>query len=344
MKNKTPFVSIIILNLNRKKELLKCLKSIKTQTYNNYEIIIIDNASIDGSIEEISKKYNDIKIYKTKKNLGTSYTRNAGVNFSKGELIWFLDNDVSLENKNTLQNLIQLFNNKTEIDGIGGEAKIDNNEKTIATKRLKLFNNGLTKGYFYRSELNKEISVEVLPTCNLLIKKKIINKIGGFDDFYFFYLEDIDLTYRATKGGFKLFVSHKCSVIHHFSELSRFKNHFIAKRNRIYFILKNYNIFFIFLLPILDFFYVINFDNLKRIYSKFFQNQKYYKNLVNDSKKKISFKNILDTFKITLITLFSIINSYIYIPFYIFKYSFRSRRNINYLKKVNTRDFKKINI
>ena len=109
MKNKNPLVSIIILNLNRKKDLMSCLKSLKKQSYNNYEIIIIDNASIDGSVDEIRKKYRKIIIYKTKKNLGTSYTRNAGAKFSKGELIWFLDNDISLKDKNVLKNLIKLF-------------------------------------------------------------------------------------------------------------------------------------------------------------------------------------------------------------------------------------------
>ena len=216
MKNKNPLVSIIILNLNRKKDLMSCLKSLKKQSYNNYEIIIIDNASIDGSVDEIRKKYRKIIIYKTKKNLGTSYTRNAGAKFSKGELIWFLDNDISLKDKNTLKNLIKLFNNNIEIDGIGGEAKINKNRKTTATKSLKLFRNGLTKGYFYKSKISKLIPVEVLPTCNLLIKKKIVNKIGGFDHFYFFYLEDLDLTYRIFKKGYNMYLIKKCPVIHYF--------------------------------------------------------------------------------------------------------------------------------
>ena len=235
-----------------------------------------------------------------------------------------------------------MFNNNIEIDGIGGEAKINKNRKTTATKSLKLFRNGLTKGYFYKSKISKLIPVEVLPTCNLLIKKKIVNKIGGFDHFYFFYLEDIDFTYRATKKGYKLFVSHKCSVIHNFSEISRFKNHFTAKRNRIYFILKNYNIYSVLLLPFFDFLYIFNFDNIKRIYSKFFQNQKNYRSIIKENEKNISFTNILNTFKIASITLFSIINSYIYIPIYILKYSFGYRRNINYLKEINIQDFNKI--
>ena len=208
MNKNLPLVSIVILNLNRKLDVLNCLKSIDSQIYNNYEIILIDNASNDGSVEEIKKTFPKVIIYKTSKNLGTSYTRNAGVNFSKGELIWFLDNDTYLKDIYTLQNLVQLFIDDPKIDGIGGEAKINSNNEIIGTKKLQLFPNGLTKGYFYENNENKKIYAEVIATCNFLVKKEAFKKVGGFDHFYFFYLEDIDLTYRLTKNGFKLFVYH----------------------------------------------------------------------------------------------------------------------------------------
>ena len=136
MNKNLPLVSIIILNLNRKIDLLKCIKSIDSQTYENYEVILIDNASTDGSIEEVKKLFPKVIIYKTLKNLGTSYTRNAGVIFSKGELIWFLDNDIYLKDIHTLKNLVQLFIDDPKVDGIGGEAKINNNNEIIGTKKL----------------------------------------------------------------------------------------------------------------------------------------------------------------------------------------------------------------
>lgn len=330
----------MILNLNRKFDILKCLYSIQAQTYKNYEVIIIDNASTDGSIEEIKKKFSEVIIFKTIKNLGTSYTRNAGVNFSKGDLIWFLDNDTYIPEVHTLNNLVQLFIDDTSIDGLGGEAEINKNNEIIGTKKLKLFSNGLTKGYFYRNEKYKKISVNVIATCNLLIKKDAFEKVGGFDHFYFFYLEDIDLTHRISQSGFNLYVYHKCPVVHNFSESSRFNNHFKSKRNRIYFILKNFGIKNIIFLPLYDLFYIVNLDNLKRIYKKIFHNQKNYNNLVKSDKKKISLINIFNTLKIVSITVLSIITSYIYIPIYFFKYSFKLRRKINFLKKIDNNDFR----
>ena len=340
MNKKRPLISIIILNLNRKFNVLNCLNSILAQTYKNYEIILIDNASTDGSVEEIKKKFPGVIIFKTIKNLGTSYTRNAGVNFSKGDLIWFLDNDTYIPEVHTLNNLVQLFINDPSIDGIGGEAEINKNNEIIGKKILKIFPNGLTKGYFYRNEKYKKISVQVIATCNLLIKKNAFEKIGGFDDFYFFYLEDMDLTYRLSQNGFNLYAYHKCPVMHNFSESSRFNNHFKSKRNRIYFIQKNLGIKNILFLPLYDLFYIVNLDNLKRIYKKFFHNQKYYNNLVTSEKKKFSLINIFDTLKIVSIIVLSILTSYIYIPVYFFKYSFRLRRKINFLKKIDNNDFK----
>ena len=328
-----------MLNLNREFDILKCLYSIQAQTYKNYEVIIIDNASTDGSIIEIKKKFPEVVVFKTIKNLGTSYTRNAGVKFANGELIWFLDNDTYLPEIHTISNLVQLFIDDPSIDGIGGEAEINKNNEIVGTKKLELFPNGLTKGYFYQNEKYKKISVKVIATCNLLIKKEAFEKVGGFDHFYFFYFEDIDLTYRISQSGFNLYVYHKCPVVHNFSESSRFNNHFKSKRNRIYFILKNLSIKNIIFLPLYDFFYIVNLDNLKRIYKKFFHDQKNYNNLVKRDKKKISLINIFETLKITSITLLSILASYIYIPIYFFKYSFRLRRKINFLNKINNDDF-----
>ena len=239
-----PLVSIIIVNLNRKKELTNCIESLNFQNYKNYEILLIDNNSVDGSAEYINSKFPNTHIYKTSKNLGTSYTRNAGVNFSNGELIWFLDSDTYLNDENVLLNLVNKFTNNNEIDAIGGEAILNEKNEVLGTKKLALYPNGMTKGYLDNSDMKTK--VEVLATCNLMIKRKAIENVGGFDHFYFFYLEDLDLTYRIFKKGYKMYLIEKCPVIHYFSEKSRFKNHFQAKKNRIYFIIKNFSILNIF--------------------------------------------------------------------------------------------------
>ena len=336
-----PLVSIIIVNLNRKKELTKCIESINFQNYKNFEILLIDNNSDDGSIESIKSKFTNTLIYKTSKNLGTSYTRNAGVNFSNGELIWFLDSDTYLSDENVLLNLVNKFLINSEIDAIGGEAIINEKNQVLGTKKLVLYPNGMTKGYLDNSDIKNK--VEVLATCNLMIRKKTIEDVGGFDHFYFFYLEDLDLTYRVFKEGYKMQLIEKCPVIHYFSEKSRFKNHFQAKKNRIYFIIKNFSILNILFLPIYDLVYLLNFDNLNRIYKKLFQDKKLENKNFKIMPKKFSITNVVYTIKISLITVISMLFSYIYIPYYLIKYFSHRKIKINFLDLINNEDFIIIN-
>lgn len=337
MKNNQPLVSIIIVSLNRKSDLSNCIESLNSQTYKNYEVLLIDNNSEDGSTEFIKSKFPSTKVYKTFKNLGTSYTRNAGVKFSKGELIWFLDSDVYLKDDNVLFNLIEKFTSENEIDGIGGEAILNDKDEIIGTKKLILYPNGMTKGYLDTS--NQKSKVKIITTCNLLIKKKIIEDVGGFDHFYFFYLEDIDLTFRIYKKGYKIYLMEKCPVIHYFSETARLKNHFIAKRNRIYFIIKNFNIFNIFILPFYDLFYILSLDNLKRIFRKIFQDYKIENHNIKILPKKFSFINILYTLKITTIIILSMIFSYLYIPYFLIKHIMQKNIKINFLELIKKEDF-----
>lgn len=334
-----PKVSIIITSLNRKKELLKCVKTIYSQKYKNFEIIIIDNGSSDGTSNIIKKKYPKVRLFKTIKNLGTSYSRNAGVSFSKGKIIWFLDSDTYLYDKNTLSSLISKFFQNKKIDVIGGEGVLKN-QKIIGAKILKLYSNGMTKSFLIKN-IDK-IRINVAATSNLIMRKDIFLNVGGFDHYYFFYLEDIDLTYRIFKKGYKMYSFSNMSVLHYFSKKSRFKNHFSAKRNRIYFIMKNFGILNILILPISDLKYLLNYDNLKRFFLK--SNIKLNKNYSKKTNviRNFTFMNLFLLIFDSVVVILSMIYSYIYIPIYLFKFSFYKNKNNNYIKNINKKEFEEI--
>ena len=328
-------VSIIIVSLNRKKELLKCIKSISEQSYKDFEILLIDNNSNDGSCEIIKSTFPDTKIYKTKKNLGTSYTRNAAINFSSGNLIWFLDSDVYLLNKDVLKNLIKKFNSDPKIDAMGGEAMLDDKYNIIGTKKLELYANGMIKGFMVNNI--KNTNVKVLATSNLIVKSSIIKEIGGFDHFYFFYLEDLDLTYRIFKKGYKLHLINECPVIHYFSNTTRFKNYFLANRNRIYFLVKNFSLLNVIFLPILDLIYIFNLETLKRILNKA-NNNSNIKYQISSSNKKFSLINFLLILKNAFLIFASMLFSYIYIPYYLTIIILKTHKK-NFLEMINNEDF-----
>ena len=333
---KSPLVSIIIVSLNRKNELFKCINSISEQTYKDYEVILIDNNSNDGSCEIIKSTFPKTKIYRTQKNLGTSYTRNAAINFSSGDLTWFLDSDVYLKNKDVLKNLVKKFNEEIKIDALGGEAILDNKYEVIGTKKLVLYPNGMIKGYPLKDET--DTNVKVLATCNLMVKSSIIKEIGGFDHFYFFYLEDLDLTYRIFKKGYNLHLVSECPVIHYFSNKTRFQNYFLANRNRIYFLIKNFSLLNIIFLPVLDLFYIFNLENFKRILNKS-KNDKYLKYQTNNIKWNFSLSNFFSTLKNAFLISISMIFSYVYIPYYLMMIIFKKDKK-NFLEMIKNDDFK----
>ena len=246
-----------------------------------------------------------------------------------------MDSDVYLLNKNVLKNLVKKFNSDPKIDAMGGEAMLDDKYNIVGTKKLELYANGMIKGFMVNNI--KNTNVKVLATCNLIVKSSIIKEIGGFDHFYFFYLEDLDLTYRIFKKGYKLHLINECPVIHYFSNTTRFKNYFLANRNRIYFLVKNFSLLNVIFLPILDLIYIFNLETLKRILNKT-NNNSNIKYQISSSNKKFSLINFLLISKNAFLIFVSMLFSYIYIPYYL-AIIFLKMHKKNFLEMINNEDF-----
>lgn len=330
-------LSIIIVTLNRKEEIVKCIETILKQDFKDYEIIVIDNDSSDGTSNIIKTKFPSVRLYKTNKNMGTSYTRNAAINFSIGENLLFLDSDSYLSGNKTLSDMIKKLSG--EIHALGGESIINENNEIIGKKKIILNPNGMIKGYT-QNDKNFD-KVEVLATCNLLTKKKYIEDIGGFDHYFFFYLEDLDLTYRMHKKGLNLYLLDECKIIHYFSSNTRFTNYFKSHRNRVYFLIKNFNILNILILPILDLFYFLNIDSIKRIYKSLHENKEIENYRIKGIKKRFGFQNLVYTMKKFFLISFSILFSYLYIPYYLIIRN-KIKQKKNFLSLIDKNDFTKI--
>lgn len=237
-------ISIVIPNYNGIKYLKDCIDSIKKQIYTNYEIIIIDNASSDDAYNWIE---NDISIIfkRLDKNYGFSRAVNEGIYLSKGEHILLLNNDTVLEsdflekiveymvlNKNIFaisSKMIQ-YNNPELIDDVGDEYTV--------------------LGWAYKVGDGKNISEysekrEVFSACAgaALYRKEVFERIGYFDESFFAYMEDVDISYRARIYGYKNIYCPNAKVYHIGSATSGSKyNSFkvkLAARNNIYVPYKN---------------------------------------------------------------------------------------------------------
>ena len=104
----TPLVSVITLNWNRKKDLLRTLDSIQQQTYSPKEILMVDNGSTDGSVEAVRQQHPEVEIIELPQNLGVQ-GYNEGMTRARGEFVLLIDNDMDLLQSNTLERIVHYF-------------------------------------------------------------------------------------------------------------------------------------------------------------------------------------------------------------------------------------------
>lgn len=192
-------ISVVVLNYNNKKVIFNCIDTlIKYNQRYNYEIIVVDNNSSDGSYEMLIEKYKEndfVKVVRNQKN-GCSSGRNLGVKNSKNEYILFLDSDEWVLNKYFLDSYIDILENDENIGVVGWSAGWFNNSgyayKYIAWYRFN---------YMYPHMLYRK-DVGYLATCGFMLKKELFEQVGGFDEFYDpTCYEDTDLSLAIRNSG-----------------------------------------------------------------------------------------------------------------------------------------------
>lgn len=214
-----PKVTIVFPIFNGWEDTRDCLTSIKNLNYpkEDLKIIIIDNASTDGSVEAIKKLTNSkikglrIKLIENKENLGFAKAVNQGVKKATSELILITNNDVVFE-KDCLKELVKAITGNSEIGAVGGKIYWKNQDK-IAIDGFRL-NPYLGYHQFDLSGLDRKRERDWVPGTGLLTKRKLLLDLGGFDEGYFFYFEDIDFCLRAKKAGFKLLYTPRAILFH----------------------------------------------------------------------------------------------------------------------------------
>ena len=234
-------LSVIIVNYNVKEFLQNLLHSIEKSSSNiSKEIIVIDNASDDGSVEVIKEKFPSIKLIENKINFGFGRANNQGLAISKGKYILFINPDC-IVSEDTVINMISFFESHTEC-GLAG-CKILNSDGTLQlacrrsfpgpwtsfTKVTGLSNLFPKSRIFARYNLtyldeNKTYEVDAVSGSFMMIRREVYEKVGGFDEQFFMYGEDLDLCYRIQKSGFKVFYVHTTQVIHYKGESTKRSN------------------------------------------------------------------------------------------------------------------------
>ena len=222
--------SVIIVNYNNCDLLEQCINSVKKYTQEvNYEIIVVDNASTECKVSNVTKKFEDVILIENAKNLGFAAANNIGVKKANGKYLVFVNNDV-LFIENTLKIIWDYLrkNNKEVILG----CKLLNPDLThqisysqfedlghligISFFLYKLFPKSafFNKYFLDFSEDKVEYSVDIIKGAFFVISKEAFNKLSGFDESFFFFGEESDLCYRFKKKIGEVVYYPKTAVIH----------------------------------------------------------------------------------------------------------------------------------
>ena len=228
-------LSVIIVNYNVKNLLRDCLLSVQKAAHSiDTEIIVVDNTSSDGSVEMLKAEFKYVKLITNTQNLGFSKANNQGIAQAQGKYILLLNPD-TLINKNTFEDCLNFSKQTNNCGGIGVKMLDANNQFLKESKRgfptpwaslcrlsilNKLFpNSALLNGYYLGHLSNDENhQVEVLAGAFIWIKKSIIDEIGGLDETYFMYGEDIDFSYRIQQAGYQNYFLGTVTILHYKGE------------------------------------------------------------------------------------------------------------------------------
>ena len=239
-----PDLTVVIPNFNGKHLLKECFDSLKNQN-SSFDVIIIDNGSHDSSVRYIKNKYPEFTLIKNKKNMGFAIAVNQGIKASNTDFVFLLNNDVVLE-VNCISSLLKCIQKDDSIFGVASKmiqyddrTKIDDvgDEYTILGWTNKVGNGKSSE--LYQSER------EVFSACAgaALYRKSVFDEIGYFDENFYAYMEDVDISYRGRIHGYKCFYCPKAVVYHIGSGTSGSKyNTFkimLAARNNVYVPYKN---------------------------------------------------------------------------------------------------------
>ena len=217
-------VSIVIINYNGKDYLKKCVSSILKNRYQNFEIIVVDNASSDGTAEMLKENFGALgrlKVISLDKNYGPSRARNEGVKISSGSIIGFLDNDTEVD-PDWIINALKYFTNDEKVGALQCKLllledprKIDYAGEYIS--QLGFLVHVAPYGTQDSGQYDKNNEILAAKSAGMFIRKDVFDKIGGFDEDYFIFVEETDLGWRVWLASHKIIFAFDSKVFHHFS-------------------------------------------------------------------------------------------------------------------------------
>ena len=241
MKKNRITISVIIVNYNVKEYLAQLLLSLERalQTI-SHEIIIVDNHSIDGSVQFLKDKNFKVRIIENDENLGFGRANNQALKICKGKYVVLINPDTVVQ-EDTFSRMIDFFDNTPDasvatckIIDPAGNFSVDCRHSiptpSVALWKVlglsKLFPKSRIFGQYNMTYLNSDqiYSIPAISGSFMMMKKEVLDQVGLFDEQFFMYCEDIDLCHRITQAGFKIYYFPETQIIHYKGESTKKDN------------------------------------------------------------------------------------------------------------------------
>jgi hypothetical protein len=251
LKNENPVVSVIIVNFNNRNYLLKTLESLFQDTNaSEYEIIVVDNASEDDSVEAVQRNFPTAKVVSLQENLGYARANNRGVEQASGQYLLFLNNDTYVP-EGAIGKLLDIKKDHPEYGIVA--PLVCNADKSLQLSWgkdlhllseffLKFFAEKWHRRQFKRKKGRMSRNVDWVSGACFVIAGSLYQQVGGFDEKFFLYVEDADLGRRIRRIGKKIHVTSEAQVIHYLGQsVAKMPGKALleAKRSQLYYYCKH---------------------------------------------------------------------------------------------------------
>lgn len=225
-------LSIIIVTCKVRELLWHCLKSLKIATKNiDYELWVIDNASLDGTAQMVKEKFPYINFMELENNIGYAKANNLAINKCLGEYILFLNPDTIIF-PDTLHTMLELMDKNKDIGVSSCKVSLIDGKLDLACRRnfptpldllykrfglSNLFSSSKIFAHYNLLYMPQDQAYDVQSVAGvfMLTRKEIIKQVGGLDENFFMYGEDLDWCFRVYQAGFRIYYYPKTRIIHH---------------------------------------------------------------------------------------------------------------------------------
>ncbi len=231
-------LSVVIVNYNVRYFLEQCLHSVQNACKDlDAEVFVVDNSSVDGSVKMVRDKFPEVILIENKENLGFSTANNQAMKIARGEYILLLNPDTLVED-DTLRKVVSFMDEHADAGGLGvkmidGKGKfLPESKRALPTPLVSFYKIFGLSSLFPRSRIfsqyhlgyldkDKVHEIDVLAGAFMLLRKKVLDEIGLLDESFFMYGEDIDLSYRISKAGYKNYYYPGTRIIHYKGESTK---------------------------------------------------------------------------------------------------------------------------